>query len=469
MGTAIRSMDKIISFKGEVDTIFPGHDFSKEGVAVAEMMAFRAENPPMERFKYSLLFSHSSATSAQEEKFTKYSASGGTSAQPTTSHARNKRDKFLGLFPSSSSEPKVKVKPQNSNPKVAAQRLPTTSTNTSVRGISTVSTHDNIETEHSVVRTAIQDPVSKREPSALSTEPCKDTFMQNVDKPTIAVSLPGFGTRISTTPQLALCIGLLPKDDNAGEQQPTPSKILPSEIAAKIAWVNAMKQDPVEQEHIRWLGTCMVEEFAKDALKDSTEIAEIAEMVLLGPVLDREIYRKLLSSAIAAFEQTVLLDVNHLQGVVQLVQSAPPESLLPDDLVKILRIFRVRLQDTHLQSSVHPFYLTLAVLRVLDVMADHGVKDVNRVEEHEPLSGVLLGLKGSPDPYLMYQACYAFQALQYVPDDETALQAVLRHSTGIAVGLVKVSAVFKLDVGSVLEGLGKLQDALGGVYEGVCT
>ncbi|KAK3829747.1 MAG: beta-lactamase-like protein [Linnemannia gamsii] len=45
MGTAIRSMDKIISLKGQVDTIFPGHDFSKEGIAVAEMMAFRAENP----------------------------------------------------------------------------------------------------------------------------------------------------------------------------------------------------------------------------------------------------------------------------------------------------------------------------------------------------------------------------------------------------------------------------------------
>ncbi|KAF9115368.1 hypothetical protein BGW39_003063, partial [Mortierella sp. 14UC] len=203
---------------------------------------------------------------------------------------------------------------------------------------------------------------------------------------------------------------------------------------------------------------------------------EIAEMVLLGPVLDNETYRRLLECATSAFSNAIMLDIDLLQGVVQLVQSAPPESLLPDDLVKILSILRVRLEGTHQQSSVHPFHLTLAVSRVLDVMADHKVKDLSRVVEHEPLSGVLSGMKGSSDPYLMYQACYAFQALQYVPDDETALQAVLRHSTGVVDGLVKVSAVFKLDVGAVLEGLGSLQEALGGAigtavtaYKGVCS
>ncbi|KAG0371656.1 hypothetical protein BGX24_001382, partial [Mortierella sp. AD032] len=384
-----------------------------------------------------------------------------------------KRDKFMNLFRSSSTEPKVNVKPRSSSSKVVAHRQSTTSTNASIHRLSTVSTHHNIETEYAVTSTAVQNPVSKPEHLTLSFNLRMDIFTQNVDKSAVVVSLPGLGTRISTAPQLALCIGLLSKYDDAGEQLPSPSEKLSSETAAKLAWVKAMKQDPVEQEHIRWLGTCMVEEFAKDALKDSTEIAE---MVLLGPVLDRETYRKLLLFAIAAFEQAVLLDVVHLQGVVQLVQSAPPESLLPDDLVKILRIFRLRLQDTHQQTSVHPFHLTQGVSRLLDVMADHGVKDVNRVKEHEPLSGVLSGLKGSSDPYLMYQACYAYQALQYIPDDETALQAVLRHSTGVVDGLVKVSAVFKLDLGAVLEGLVELQESLGGiietagtVYGGVCS
>ncbi|KAG0310536.1 hypothetical protein BGZ97_012499, partial [Linnemannia gamsii] len=142
----------------------------------------------------------------------------------------------------------------------------------------------------------------------------------------------------------------------------------------------------------------------------------------------------------------------------------------------ILRLLRVRLQDTHLQSSAHPYHLTLAVSRLLDVMADHKVQNLNRVEEHEPLSGLLSCLRESSDPYLLYQACYAFQALQYVPDDETVLQAVLRHSTGVVNGLVKVTAVMKLDLGAVLEGLDNLQKVLestvqvaGTVYEGACT
>ncbi|KAG0373384.1 hypothetical protein BGX24_011770 [Mortierella sp. AD032] len=90
------------------------------------------------------------------------------------------------------------------------------------------------EIEHVVTSTSVKCPAG----------PLLDAFPQNIDRPAVRVSLPA-----------------------------------------------AMKDDPVEQEHIRWLGTCMVDEFAKDTSKDSTEIAE---MVLLAPVLDRETYRRLL-------------------------------------------------------------------------------------------------------------------------------------------------------------------------------
>jgi hypothetical protein len=300
-----------------------------------------------------------------------------------------------------------------------------------------------------------------------------DVFKRNVDPPAVHVSTPEIGTRIETTPQLALCFGLLLKDEDTVDQQEDHLPNLTCDTTARNAWIKAVKQDSIEQEHIRWLGARMVDEFAKDASKDSTEIAE---MVLLGPFLDNDTYRRLLQHIITSFEQSVLLDINLLEGLVQLVQLAPHDSLLPDDLVKILSILRIRLQGTHQQSPEHPFHLTLAVSRVLDIMADHRVKDLNRIVEHEPLSGILSGLKESSDPYLMYQACYAFQALQYIPDDETALQAVLRHSAGVVDGLVKVSSVFKLDIGAVLEGLGNLQEAVGNtvstaisVYNGVCS
>ncbi|KAG0200185.1 hypothetical protein BGX33_011159, partial [Mortierella sp. NVP41] len=310
-------------------------------------------------------------------------------------------------------------------------------------------TQASAEVEQAVSDTAVKSLDMKPLPPIPPTKLRLDVFPQNVNKPTVRIHLPEFRARIDTTPQLALCIGLLgnlTQLENNSQDTLTDMTLL--------NWVKAMEQDPIEKNHIRWLGTRMVEEFAMDPLKDSTEIAEI---VLLGPVLDRGHYRRLLSCLIKEFEQSTILDVPLLQGLVQLVQSAPPGFLVADDLIKVLSILRIHLQGTHQQSSEHPYHLNLAVSRLLDVMADHKVQDLDRVVEHEPLSGVLSGLKDSSDPYLMYQACYAFQALQYVPDDETTWQAVLRHSQGAVEGAIKVYGITQLDLSGLLEGLKEIQ------------
>ncbi|KAF9544039.1 WD_REPEATS_REGION domain-containing protein [Mortierella hygrophila] len=383
-------------------------------------------------------------------------ADDGDDNKSVSSQRVRKRDKLFGFFTCFTRDK------QAQSPKTSVSRPSTVNTQYNGDIECEVEVSGTANSEHVVSTAEVKSLASKAEPSALSAIPRLDVFLKNINPPVALIALPNFGSRIDTTPQLALCLGLLSNSVITIDQQENPLQVLWSSTAAHLAWLQAMKQDPVEQEHLRSLGDCMVDEFAKDASKDSTEIAE---MVLIGPVLDNGHFRRLLSCTIAAFDHAVLLDVDLLQGLVQLVQSAPSEALLPDDLVKILRILRVRLQDTHQQSSVHPFHLTLALSRLLDVMAEHKVKDLDRVKEHEPLSGVLSGLKASSDPYLMYQACYAFQALQYVPNNESPLQAVLRHSTGVVDGLVKVSAVFKLDLGTVLEGLGKLQETLGTAVE----
>ncbi|KAG9065468.1 hypothetical protein KI688_001751 [Linnemannia hyalina] len=310
----------------------------------------------------------------------------------------------------------------------------------------------------------------------------EDIFNEDVPKPTIKTELPQLQQRIKMTQQLVYCNTLLLQDslslvvaatvegaDNGGPlvlQEPALAK-------AELDWLDTTKNDLMEADRLRWLATRVVEQFVADVNKDS---AKIAEIVILGPVLQKEPYHKLLSTFFERFGDVSMLNVDMLQGLVQLLQFASPGYLESDDLVKILKIIRERLESTHHQSTEHSYHLTLAVSRVLDVMADHKVQDLDRVLQHEPLSAVLSGLKESSDPYLLYQACYAFQALQYVPDDESALQTVWRHSTGVVHGLVKVTAVFKLDLPSVLEGLGNLQEALGStisvagtVYEGICS
>ncbi|KAF9276145.1 hypothetical protein BGZ88_001904, partial [Linnemannia elongata] len=309
----------------------------------------------------------------------------------------------------------------------------------------------------------------------------ENIFAEDAPRSTKKTKLPKLQQRIEMTQQLVYCNTLLFQEplslaiattgkdaDSAGLlvlQEPDLDK-------TELDWLKTTKKDLIEADRMRWLATRVVEQFVTDT-KDS---AKIAEVVALGPVLEKESYRNLLLVFIKEFNDAHILDVDMLQGLIQLVQDASPGYLESDDLVKVLGILRVRLEGTHQQSTEHSYHLTLAASKILDVMAEQKVQDLNRVLEHEPLSAVLSGLKDCSDPYVMYQACYAFQALQYVPDNESALQAVLRHSTGVVDGLVNVTAVFKLDLASVLEGLSTLQEALGGaisvtgtVYEGVSS
>ncbi|KAG0273752.1 hypothetical protein BGZ97_010644, partial [Linnemannia gamsii] len=98
-------------------------------------------------------------------------------------------------------------------------------------------------------------------------------------------------------------------------------------------------------------------------------------------------------------------------------------------------------------------------------MAECKVENLDRVSQREPLLEVLKVVQESDDPYLLYQALYAFQALQYVPDEESALQTVLRHSGAVAEGLVKVSGIVKLDMGNLFDGLKQLQKTMGDTYD----
>ncbi|KAG0038436.1 hypothetical protein BGZ89_008053, partial [Linnemannia elongata] len=195
--------------------------------------------------------------------------------------------------------------------------------------------------------------------------------LENVTKPNFARVIPRFQERFERTDQLVYCCTLLHQ-----EQLPlSPSERETAFSKAVLECLVEIKKDLVERDRLQWLATRMVEKFVQDAMKDSTEIAEI---VALGPILQLEPYRKLLSSFLKEFGETYLLDVDLLQGLVQLVQSSSPNYLVSDDLVKILSILKIRLQDTHRQSSEHSYYLTLAISRVLDVMADHKIQDLDR-------------------------------------------------------------------------------------------
>jgi hypothetical protein len=151
-----------------------------------------------------------------------------------------------------------------------------------------------------------------------------------------------------------------------------------------------------------------------------------------------------------------------------LIQNADPGHLDADDLVKILQLLNERLRGTHYQSSRHMYQLTTAVSQVLDAMADAEVKDLDLEKLHEPLSAYLKTLRESSDPYLVYQAAYAYQALQYVPDNETPWQAAMRRTGKVIRGVSGlVSAVKGVDLNGFVEGLKDIQQGLAGASEAI--
>jgi hypothetical protein len=228
-------------------------------------------------------------------------------------------------------------------------------------------------------------------------------------------------------------------------------------------WIQVIEDDTDEQDRLHSIATDLIRVFKRDELKDAKAITEV---VSLSPVLDKEGFQSLLRELYSGINNSGLLDVHQLMGLAHMIQGADSSYLSTDDLVKILGLFSDRLRDTHHQSQDYMYKLTLAVSHVLDAMADTNVIDLDRKRLHEPLVLYLKELKKSSDPYLVFQAAYAFQALLCVPDDETAWQATLRRSGKVLQGVAGlVSAAKGLDLNKLMEGLEDIQTGLAGTYK----
>ncbi|KAF9271305.1 hypothetical protein BGZ88_006376, partial [Linnemannia elongata] len=171
-----------------------------------------------------------------------------------------------------------------------------------------------------------------------------DIFPKNVTKPTLRTDLPKPHARVDKTLQLVYCCSVLSKtpgtlqltlDNDVSQDSPLDDE--------ENRWMQLI--DPVLQDRYRWLVEQLVKAFADNPLKASDVVTEI---VLVGPVLDRDTYRSLLSCFISKFEQTTALDVTLLQGLVQLVECASSGYLVDDDLVRIAAVLSRELSITHI-------------------------------------------------------------------------------------------------------------------------
>ncbi|KAG0208502.1 hypothetical protein BGX31_002316, partial [Mortierella sp. GBA43] len=276
-------------------------------------------------------------------------------------------------------------------------------------------------------------------------------FAENVRPPVSDYKLPQSDERLTNTPQLVCCLGLL-------QASHSPDEII--ELDAQ-KWLQSIEKDTDEQERLHALSKDLIRVFMKDELKDAKAVAEV---VCLAPVLSKEAFNDLIREFHSSIDHSRLLNLHMLEGMAQLIQGADNTHLNADDLVKILELFSNRLKDTHHQSTHHVHQLTLAVSHVLDAMADTKVTGLDRVKLHEPLSTYLGGLMKSTDPFLVYQAAYAYQALLCVPDNETTWQAAMRRTGTVIKGVAGlVGAAKGFDLEKFIAGLTDIQQGLGGV------
>ncbi|KAK3828430.1 MAG: hypothetical protein J3Q66DRAFT_434963 [Benniella sp.] len=275
-------------------------------------------------------------------------------------------------------------------------------------------------------------------------------FPRNVRPPAIGFRPPEPDTRLADTPQLACCLGLL------GLTHEVDDILEP----ATRTWLQLIKNEPEEQDRFKTLATDVVRAFKRDEIKDAKAVIEV---VYLAPVLEKDDFRYLLKEFHSGIEQSTLLDIHQLEGLAQLIQGADKTYLDADDLVKVLQLLSTRLRGTHQQSTKRLYQLTLAVSHVLDAMADAGVEGLDRETLHAPLRSYLDGLKESTDAYLVYQAAYAYQALLYVPDNESRWQATVRRTGKVIQGVSgMMGAVKSIDFNGFMEGLKNIQQGLEG-------
>ncbi|KAG0293397.1 hypothetical protein BGZ96_002865 [Linnemannia gamsii] len=306
-------------------------------------------------------------------------------------------------------------------------------------------------------------------------QPRKAFFLRNHVKPLFRTPLPKTGHRFNSTLQLAFAHHLLPKELPSSSATPGSVATTCSRATemvlneAEETWVATIEQDTARQDDVRALTAQVVAEFLNTLNKDA---ASIAEVILLGPVLGCEDYRSVLSSLIAELESQPLLKVKLLQGLNQLLQEALPGYLIDDDLARVLQLLRQRLAgtfkrlgDAERSASDHIYHLVITISRVLDALVEGNIKGLQRTEHHQPLLEILNELRDSSDPCLKFHASYAWQALQYVGDDESPLHAALRFGGGLTRAALSVASVFKFDPENLFSGLQQLGQAAGQAYD----
>ncbi|GJJ77518.1 hypothetical protein EMPS_09877 [Entomortierella parvispora] len=238
-------------------------------------------------------------------------------------------------------------------------------------------------------------------------------FNKDMNPAPAQCALPGPDEPLQSTYQLAYSLELL--------QESVLEDVLSPDA---LKWRQSTWKNLDEKDRLQTISVQIVEAFKRDALKDA---ATVTEVVLLASVLDREYSRILFTTFIDTINDSAILNLHSLEGLAKVIQGAAPGSIDSDDHVRVLDSLQRKLQSTHPESIRNRQNLLLAVSQVLDAMVDADTGNVDRINIHGPLTDLLWESESTENPYLVFQAAYATQALLNVSDDDNIWRAGFRR------------------------------------------
>lgn len=184
--------------------------------------------------------------------------------------------------------------------------------------------------------------------------------------------------------------------------------------------IKEMNDNQTEKEYLHQLLSELVDQFVLLPSKDSEIIREV---ILLGPVLEKEAFINLFNSLFVEFTSDHFCKVELLLGLTQLMQDAPPNYLQENDLVKVVGAIQSRLLDTQ-SNTEYLIQLTVAISKVLVITPPNcsGLDLVSK-DDTKQLLKVFLELQTQNDPFIKHYTEYATQALLLLsaPGDERVL------------------------------------------------
>ncbi|KAG0231964.1 hypothetical protein BGX31_005321 [Mortierella sp. GBA43] len=277
-------------------------------------------------------------------------------------------------------------------------------------------------------------------------------FAENKHPPAIQFKLPACGERITDTPQLGYCLGLLQA------WRSSPDSILDP---ATRTWLSNIDKDADEIDRLMALATDVVTTFIHEGIKD-VEFA--AEALRLVPVVDKAVYRHLLEELSNEIARSSALNSHQLDCLVQVIQGAPAEYLEAADLMGILELLNKHLGDIHREPPKRVYEFTLAMSSVMDAMSDTNTRGMDRQQLHQSISGYLDGLVAINDPNSIYQEVYTRQALQHIPDGQPIWHAVTQHTKSVKL-MINTNAI---DVKNIIQQLQDIYRRSGGDSNLMC-